>query len=57
MNTDGQLKNIYNMKELKDFTTQEILIELLKRDKEGDNNFHLMSESVTSYTFKFWKLN
>lgn len=45
------------MKELKDFTTQEILKELLKRDKEGDSDFHLMSESVTSYTFKFWKFN
>jgi len=45
------------MKELKDFTTSEILMELLRRDKEGDNNFHMMSESITSYTFKFWKLN
>lgn len=45
------------MKELKDFSTQEILEELLIRDKAGDNRFHLTSESVTSYTFKFWKFN
>ena len=45
------------MKEIKDFTTREILNELIRRDKEGDNEFHLMSESVTSYTFKFWKFN
>lgn len=43
------------MKELKDYTTQEILEEIIRRDKEGDNGFHLMSESVISYTFKFWK--
>ncbi len=43
------------MKELKDYSTLEILEELVKRDKEGDKYFHLMSESVTSYTFKFWK--
>ena len=36
-------------------STADILEELIKRDKAGDNNFHLMSESVTSYTFKFWK--
>lgn len=36
-------------------STNDILEELIKRDKAGDNNFHLMSESVTSYTFKFWK--
>lgn len=45
------------MKTLKDFTTQEILAELIYRDKNGDNGFHLMSESVTSYIFKFWKFN
>ena len=45
------------MKELKDYTTQEILEEIIRRDKEGDSGFHLMSESVTSYTFKFWKFN
>ena len=38
-------------------STADILEELIKRDKNGDNNFHLMSESVTSYTFKFWKFN
>ena len=42
------------MKELKDFTTNEILIELLKREK-FDNSFELKSETVTSYTFKFYK--
>jgi hypothetical protein len=36
-------------------STNDILEELVKRDKNGDINFHLMSESVTSYTFKFWK--
>ena len=36
-------------------STADILEELIKRDKAGDSNFHLMSESVTSYTFKFWK--
>lgn len=45
------------MKTLKDFTTQEILNELIRRDKNGDSNFHMMSESITSYTFKFWKFN
>ena len=43
--------------ELKDFSTYEILTELLRRDEAGDNNFHKVSESITSYTFKFWKLN
>ena len=45
------------MKELKDYTTYEILKELLRRDKDGDGGFHMISESVTSYTFKFWKFN
>lgn len=45
------------MKDLKDFTTQDILEELIKRDKDGDSGFHLVSESTTSYTFKFWKFN
>lgn len=36
-------------------STADILEELVKRDKNDDSNFHLMSESVTSYTFKFWK--
>ena len=43
--------------ELAKFSTADILAELIYRDKNGDNNFHLMNESVTSYTFKFWKLN
>lgn len=45
------------MKELKDISTYEILMELIRRDKEGDNNFYMMSENITSYIFKFWKLN
>ena len=36
-------------------STNDILEELIKRDNAGDSNFHIMSESVTSYTFKFWK--
>lgn len=36
-------------------STTDILEELIKRDKNGDKYFHLMSESSTSYTFKFWK--
>ena len=43
--------------ELSKFSTADILAELIYRDKNGDNGFHLMSESVTSYTFKFWKFN
>lgn len=43
--------------ELSKFSTTDILAELIYRDKNGDNGFHLMSESVTSYTFKFWKFN
>lgn len=38
-------------------STADILDELIKRDKNSDSNFHLVSESVTSYTFKFWKFN
>lgn len=45
------------MKELKDFTTQEILEELIKRDKEGDNSFYILEENPTSYKFKFWKFD
>ena len=41
--------------ELANIPTSEILEELIRRDKNGDSDFHLMSESVTSYTFKFWK--
>ena len=37
-------------------STADILEELIKRDKNGDNNFHLMSESVTSYTFSILKI-
>jgi len=42
---------------LKNFTTQEILEELIKRDQEGDNSFYLITESPTSYYFKFWKFD
>lgn len=45
------------MKDLKDISTYEILMELIRRDKEGDNSFYMMSENITSYIFKFWKLN
>ena len=41
--------------ELSKFSTEDLLNELLYRDNAGDNKFHLVSESVTSYTFKFWK--
>ena len=43
--------------ELAKFSTADILAELIYRDKNGDSEFHLMSENVTSYTFKFWKFN
>ena len=43
--------------ELSKFSTADILAELIYRDKNRDSGFHLMSESVTSYTFKFWKFN
>ena len=43
--------------ELAKFSTADILAGLIYRDKNGDRGFHLMSESITSYTFKFWKLN
>lgn len=43
--------------ELAKFSTEDLLAELIYRDKNGDNKFHLVSESVTSYTFKFWKFN
>ena len=45
----------YNMIDWSKISTIEILEELLKRDSEGDKYFHKMSESITSYTFKFWK--
>lgn len=43
------------MKELQEYTTQEILQELLRREK-FDNSFDLKTETGTSYTFKFYKL-
>jgi len=43
--------------ELAKFSTEDLLKELLYRDSNGDNSFHLVNESVTSYTFKFWKFN
>lgn len=42
------------MKELKDFSTVEILEELLRRERT-DNTFELKSKTVTSYTFKFYR--
>ena len=42
------------MKDLKDFTTQEILEELFRREK-FDNTFELKNETVSSVTFKFFK--
>ena len=45
------------MNKFENISTEEILCELLRRDKAGDTKFHLTSESVTSYTFKFWKFN
>lgn len=42
------------MKSLSDFSTEEIINELLKRDKKNENVF-LINETVTSYTFKFYK--
>lgn len=50
-------KKIDNSKELEKFSTEEILNELLRRDRNNDQYFYLSSESVTSYTFKFWKFN
>ena len=43
--------------ELAKFSTEDLLEELLYRDNTGDRHFHLTSESVKSYTFKFWKFN
>jgi hypothetical protein len=39
--------------ELKDFSTEEILIELIKREKT-DNFIELKNKNVSSYTFKFY---
>lgn len=39
--------------ELAKFSTEDLLEELLHRDNNCDNHFYLVSESVTSYTFKF----
>lgn len=44
-------------KKLSDFSTEELLNELLKRDKNGSSEFHLINETVTSYTFKFYKFS
>jgi len=41
--------------ELAKFSTEDLLKELLYRDNNGDNKFNLVNETVTSYTFKFWK--
>ena len=42
------------MKELKDFSTEEILEELLCRERT-DNTFELKNSTLTSYTFKFYR--
>ena len=42
------------MKDLKDFTTEELLNELLKREST-DSSFELKNETPTSYTFKFYR--
>ena len=49
--------SIITGKPLSGLTTEDLLEELLYRDHIGDKYFHLTSESVTSYTFKFWKFN
>jgi len=41
-------------KSIRDFTTQEILEELLRRERT-DNTFEKKSETVTSITLKFYK--
>lgn len=52
------MNNKYNINsELAKFSAEDLLEELLYRDNNGDNHFYLASESVTSYTFKFWKFN
>ena len=43
-------------KDIKSFSTQEILEELVKRESK-DNTFDLIKETPTSYTFKFYKFN
>lgn len=42
------------MKELKDFSTIEILEELLRRERT-DSSFEIKSETVSSITLKFYK--
>lgn len=42
------------MKELKDFSTVEILEELLRRERT-DNTFEIKTETVSSITLKFYK--
>jgi len=51
------MKNYPTNPELAKFSTEDILKELLHRDSIGDNKFYLMNESITSYTFKFWKFD
>lgn len=40
--------------ELKDFSTEEILNELLRREKT-DNSFELKNSTPSSYTIKFYR--
>lgn len=43
-------------KDIKSYSTQEILKELLKRE-EKDSTFELIKETPTSYTFKFFRFD
>jgi hypothetical protein len=40
--------------DIKDFTTQELLEELLRRERT-DNSFEIKTETVSSITLKFYK--
>ncbi len=44
------------MKELKDFTTEELLNELLRREPT-DSTFEMKTVTPTSYTFKFYRFD
>ena len=39
---------------IQDFTTEELLNELLRREQE-DSSYELIKETPTSYTFKFYR--
>lgn len=44
------------MKELKDFTTEELLNELLRREPT-DSTFEMTTITPTYYTFKFYRFD